>query len=249
MVSLHDHIAVIIFDILTGESSRDSVFQSLDGLLAVHERLDHHAGNFIPALAAVCLADDQFLRNVNHTSGQIAGVSGSKRGIGQTFTCAVRRHEILQHVQTFTEIGLDRQLDGTSCGICHQTTHTCKLFDLLVGTTGPGIRHHINIVIFVKPGEQHFRKLLIRLVPSLHNLTVSLLLRTLSSAEVHGDPVYGSLRFLKHLLFLRRHRHIGNGNGHSCLRGIFIAGRLDQVEHLGGSYRAVNIDDFLKDLL
>ncbi len=90
MVSLHDHIAVIIFDILTGESSHDPVFQSFDGLLAVHERLNHHARDFIPALAAVRLADNQFLRNIHHTSGKITGVSGSKRGIGQTFTCAMR---------------------------------------------------------------------------------------------------------------------------------------------------------------
>ena len=59
-------------------------------------------------------------------------------------------NKVFQYVQTFTEIGLNRQLDGTSGSIGHQTTHTGQLLNLLVRTTGTGIGHHINIVIFIK---------------------------------------------------------------------------------------------------
>ena len=61
-------------------------------------------------------------------------------------------NKVFQYVKTFTEVGLDRQLDGTAGSIGHQTTHAGKLFDLLVGTTGTGIRHHINIVVFIEVG-------------------------------------------------------------------------------------------------
>ena len=136
----------------------------------------------------------------------------------------MRRHEILQYVQTFTEIGLDRQLDGPSRRIRHQSAHTSKLFDLLVGSTGSGIRHHINIIVFIQTGKQHFRQFFIGVVPSLHNRTISLLLRDQSTAEIHGNLIYRRLRRLQHFLFLRGHRHIGNRNRHSRLRGILITG-------------------------
>ena len=62
----------------------------------------------------------------------------------------MRRHEVLQYVQTFTEVGLDGQLDRTTGCIRHQTTHTCQLLDLLVGTTGTGVRHHEDVVVFIQ---------------------------------------------------------------------------------------------------
>ena len=62
--------------------------------------------------------------------------------------------EVLQYVQTFSEVGLDGQLDGTAGCISHQTTHTGKLFDLLIGTTGTGICHHEDVIVFIKAGQQ-----------------------------------------------------------------------------------------------
>ena len=93
-------------------------------------------------------------------------------------------HEILQYIQPFTEIGLDRQFDGSSRRIRHQSPHACQLLNLLIGTSRTRVRHHINIVVFVKSCKQDIGQLLIRIVPGLHHRAVSLFLRDEASAEI-----------------------------------------------------------------
>ncbi len=50
--------------------------------------------------AAVVLADDDVLRDVHQTTGQVARVGGPERGVGQTLAGTVRRDEVLGHRQT-----------------------------------------------------------------------------------------------------------------------------------------------------
>ena len=54
------------------------------------------------------------------------------------------------NIQPLTEVRLNRQLNGMAGGICHQSPHSCKLLDLFVRTTGAGICHHINVIVFIQ---------------------------------------------------------------------------------------------------
>ena len=65
----------------------------------------------VAAGEAVALADDDLLRNVHQTAGQIAGVCGTQSGIGQRLTGAVRALEELQNRQAFAEVRLDRHFE------------------------------------------------------------------------------------------------------------------------------------------
>ena len=56
------------------------------------------------ARLAVFLADDQLLRDVDESTGQVAGVGGTERGVGETLAGTVRRDEVLEHRQAFTEV-------------------------------------------------------------------------------------------------------------------------------------------------
>ena len=150
MVFLYNDVPVPVFDVLTGISAVNSVFQALDRFLPVHKRLNCHAGDFVFALTAVHFADNQFLGNVNHTPCQISGVCRTQSSIGQTLPRSVCRHKVFQNVQPLTEIGLNRQFYRPSRCIRHQPTHTGQLLNLLVGTTGAGIGHHENIIIFIQ---------------------------------------------------------------------------------------------------
>ena len=47
--------------------------------------------------AAVELGDDGVLRDVDETAGEVAGVRGLERGVGETLAGAVRRDEVLEH--------------------------------------------------------------------------------------------------------------------------------------------------------
>ena len=208
MVCFYQDITVLIYDILAQVTSRDTLLKALYLLIAVHKRLHIHARDLLALLGAIHFVDDQFLRYVDQTSGQISGIGGTKSRIGQTLTRSVSGHEILQYVQAFTEIRLDRQLDGTSCRICHQPSHTCKLFDLFIRTTGSGIRHHEDIVVFIQSGQQRFCQRVVSRLPGLDNLFVTLFLRDQASFEVLRDLIHRILRLLDHLRLLRRHGHI-----------------------------------------
>src|SRR5699024_2928652 len=154
MVGLHQYVAVLVLDILTQIPAGDTLLQALDLLVAVQKRLHVHTRDLVTLLHAVALVDDQLLGYVYQTSGQVTRVGGTKGGIGKSFAGSVGGHEVLQYVQTLTEVGLDRQLDGPSGGIRHQSTHTRQLLDLLIRTTGSGVRHHIDIVIFLQTSQQ-----------------------------------------------------------------------------------------------
>ena len=96
--------------------------------------------------AAIVLADDHVLRHVHQAAGQVAGIGRLQRGIGQTLAGAVRRDEVLQHVEAFAEVGRDRGFDDLARGLGHQAAHTGKLADLLFRTARAGVGHDVNRV-------------------------------------------------------------------------------------------------------
>ena len=135
-----------------------------------------------------------------------------------------------------------------TCRICHQTSHSGKLFDLLVRATGTGVSHHEDVVILVKSVQQSSCKLIIRLLPGIHNLFITLLLSDKTTLVVLGDTVYCILCILNHLRLLRRHGHIGNGYGHCRTGGIFVTHRFNGVQYLCCLGCSVGINYFFKDL-
>ena len=86
-------------------------------------------------------ADDDVLRHVHQTARQVTGIGRLQRRIRQTFACAVRRDEVLQHVQTFAEVRRDRRFDNFTRRLRHQTAHTGQLTDLLFRSAGAGVGH------------------------------------------------------------------------------------------------------------
>ena len=147
-VVLH-HQMVLGDDHLAG----DGIAHVLDGIAApdpVAEGIHHGALlsdlRHLNALggAAVLLPDDDILGHVHQTAGQIAGVRSTEGGIGQALPGASGRDEVLQNGQALTEVGLDRDFDGLTGGVGHQATHAGQLTDLAHGSTGAGVRHHID---------------------------------------------------------------------------------------------------------
>ena len=90
MICLDDDIAVLVVYSLAGETSGNTILQALDLFLAVHKGLYYHARDFTLALAAVNLTDNQILRYVYHSTGQVTGVRGTQSGIGHTLSSSMR---------------------------------------------------------------------------------------------------------------------------------------------------------------
>ena len=62
MICFDNNIALFIFDVLAGETSCDTLLQTLDFFISVHECFDIHARDlFAGTLHAVAVMDDQFL--------------------------------------------------------------------------------------------------------------------------------------------------------------------------------------------
>ena len=101
-VRLADRLARLgIDDVVDHHAAEDAVAERLDDLLAVLERLRIHSHD----RAAVVLGDDDVLRDVDEAAGQVAGVGGLQRGVGETLARAVRRDEVLEHGEAFLEVG------------------------------------------------------------------------------------------------------------------------------------------------
>ena len=80
----------------------------------------------------------------------------------------------------------------TGC-ISHQSSHTGKLFDLLIGTTGSGVSHHEDVVVLIKTCKKCLCKLIIGLLPGFNNLFVTLFLCDKTTFVVLCDTVNGIL--------------------------------------------------------
>ena len=95
---------------------------------------------------ALDLADDQLLRDVDESTGQVAGVGGTEGGVGETLACTVRRDEVLEHRQAFTEVALDRARDDLTRRVGDETTHTGDLTHLHDVSSGTRADHHVDRV-------------------------------------------------------------------------------------------------------
>ena len=72
--------------------------------------------------------DDGVLRHVDETTGQVAGIRGLERGVGEALAGAVRRVEVLEHVEAFLEVRDDRALDDLARRLRHQAAHRASCF-------------------------------------------------------------------------------------------------------------------------
>ena len=97
--------------------------------------------------AAVVLADDDILRDVDETTGQVARVGGTQGRVGQTLAGTVRRDEVLRHRQTLAVRGDDRTRDDLTLRVVHQTTHTGDVADLQPVTTSTRGHHAVDGVV------------------------------------------------------------------------------------------------------
>ena len=92
------------------------------------------------------LADDELLRDVDESTGQVAGVGGTERGVGEALARAVRRDEVLEHRQAFTEVALDRARDDLAARVGDEAAHTGDLPHLHDVSSGTRADHHVDRV-------------------------------------------------------------------------------------------------------
>ena len=138
-VGRHDQlVGARVLDVLGAEAAQDALAERDQHVAA----FDHRAQGDAARGAAVLLGDDAVLRHVDQTAGQVAGVGGLQRGVGQALAGAVGGVEVLLDGQAFLEVRDDRRLDDLAGRLGHQAAHAAELLHLGLRAAGAGVGHH-----------------------------------------------------------------------------------------------------------
>ena len=238
-----------IGDVGSSRTAAQTLLQRFDGLLAAEQLGNMHAANRQTALQeAVFLADDNFLRNIDQTAGQIARVSGFHSRVGQSLTGTVRRQEELLHVQTLAEVCTNGQFHGLAGRRRHQAAHTSQLRHLRGRTAGAGVGEHANRVERIEVRQNLVTQGVRAGVPQIDDAAVTLVLaqQTFREHLVHmGDLL---VRFVQQLLLHRRNLNVRNGNGQRTDGGVLVAKRLNRVQHQCALVLALRAEAHIDDV-
>jgi len=125
-------------DVLDDHSAEHALAEALDDVATLDQRVHGQA----VLGAAVDFRDHEVLRHVDQATREVARVRGLQRGVREALAGAVGRDEVLQHVETFTEVRRDRRLDDRAVGLGHQAAHAGELADLGRAAAGARVGHH-----------------------------------------------------------------------------------------------------------
>src|SRR6185312_9833787 len=196
---------------------------------------------------AVVLADDDILRDVDETTGEVTGVCGAQSGVGQSLTGAVGRDEVLGDREPLAVARDDRTRDDLTLRVRHQASHTGDLTNLHPVTTRTRGDHAVDVVVRRHVFFHRLGDFSGCLVPDLDELLTTLGVGREALLEL-GLNLGGLLLVALDDGALRRRReHIRQSNGDTGASGPVETGILDAVErcrdlHLGVPLREV-VDD------
>ena len=166
------------------------------------------------------------MRDVNQTASQITSVGRLHGGIGQTLTGTVCRDEVLQHRHTLLKVRQNRVLNRTTTlgtgllRLSHQTTDTRELFDLILRTTGTGVKHHKYsieaLVCLSHLLQQDITNIIVNVCPSIDHLVVSLVICNESHVIVVSNLTYLIITLLNELSFFLRDNDIVEVKRQTC---------------------------------
>src|SRR5262245_21814913 len=182
--------------------------------------------------AAVLLADDQLLRDVHQAPGEVPGVGGSKRCVGQTLARAVGRDEVLEHGQALAEVRLDRPRDDLALRVGHQAAHAGDLADLHDVPAGTRVGHHVDRVGLAELGLHRVLDLVGRIGPDRDELLTALVVGDDALAVLGLDPRRVLLVPVQDLRLVGRGRDVLDAEGHAGSGGVVEPDVLQVVEDL-----------------
>ncbi len=164
---------------------------------------------------AVVLAHDELLRDVDETTGQVAGVGGTERGVGETLAGTVRRDEVLEDRQALTEVRLDRARDDLATRVGHETAHAGDLAHLHDVSAGTRADHHVDGVELLASqlGLHGFAHLVGGVGPDLDLLLAPLVVGDDAAVVLLSTLSASPSNFSRSPAFCRRRLDVGDRDG------------------------------------
>ena len=249
VISLNQYITCLINNVFCSISSKKSVRNWLNYFLTCAEAFNFHSRNCSSVLRTIHFSDNKLLWYVYKTTCKVSWVSCTKSSIRKSLTSTMSWNEILKYVKTFTEVRLNRKFDCTSHCISHTSTHTCKLFNLLVRTTGSWVSHHEQVIILIKTIDKEVLKLFVGIFPCSYYWLITLFFCDDTTSVVLSNLINSLLCFIKHFCFLSRHCHIWYRYCHCSAGWVLITHSLDVIKNFCCLSSSVCVDNLLKNLL
>ena len=238
LILAHNEFARLLIDKVVEQIAAGKTLCEADyAALSIEDIVDIRA----LCAAAVLLADDNILGDIDKSSGEVTGVRGTKCGIGKTFTRTARRDEVFEYIKTFTVVGSDGNLYRLTCRIRDKSAHTGKLTQLAVVASGTGVKHHVDRIIGVKVRLELCGNSLCAVLPSLYDHIRALLVGEKTVLIVIHDLGDIFLGVGDELALARRYGGVADGDGDTASGRIFIALSLDFIKHFGSYRGAVNL--------
>ena len=236
LVGVHQDAALDgVLDLLEADPAHDAVAQGLDDLARLDDGPDLDAVHG----AAVVLGDDHVLAHVHQPAGQVAGVRGLERGVGQALARAVGGDEVLQHGQAFAEVRGDGVLDDLAGRTRHEAAHARELADLLLRSARSRVGHDVDrvelrafLVLHLHLLEHGVRHLLGDGRPDGDDLVVALAVGDRPVLVLLLDVDDLLLGGEHHLLLALGDHEVVDADGDAGVGGVAEAQVLDGVQHL-----------------
>src|SRR5205809_2119459 len=244
VVGLDDDLArQRVADVLRGHPAQDAVPERLDDVTA----LDKRRGVDVLHGAAVVLADDHVLRDIDQSPRQVPGVGRLERRVRQPLAGAVRRGEVLEDREALAEVRGDRRLDDLARGLGHETAHAGQLADLLLAAPRAGVGHHVDrvelaaLLAALELAEHLLRDELRGVRPDVDDLVVALAVRDDAVLVLLLDLVHLVARLGDVPLLRRRDVHVVDPDRQPRERRVTEAEVLQLVEEMHGDLVAEQI--------
>src|SRR6185369_14041100 len=240
LVDIDDDVAFVVLDLLERYAANDTVAERLDDVAGLDDGTDVDAVNG----SAIVLGDDDVLSYVDQATGEVAGVGRLESRIRQSLTSAVRRDEVLQHRETFTEVRRDGRFDDFAGRLSHQSAHTGELTNLLLGSSSAGVGHDVDgvdVTLFVMTlhGAEHLvGHLFSNGRPDFDDLVVALAIGDGTVQVLLLNADHRLLGVLHDLGLARRDDHVVDTDRQAGARCVLEAQHLDFVQHLDRSLEA-----------
>ena len=172
-----------------------------------------------------------------------------KRGVDEALAGARRGDEVLQRLETLTEVLLDRPRDHVTARVGDEAAHAGDLAHLRHVAAGAGADHHVDRVEALG-GELGLHRLLHlggRIGPDAHLLLAALAVGDDAAAELALDLVGLRLVAVEDLALLRRRLDVVDRHGQPGLRREAVAEVLQGVERRGDRRLRVEVGQPLDD--
>ena len=235
--------------VVNTDAAQDTLGEAGDNLIAV---LQSRAGESSER-PTIFFSNDHIVADIDKTTSEITGVGSLEGGIGKTLAGTVGRDKVFEHRHSLLKIGENGVFDGRTSvgtrllGLCHQTTHTSELSNLVCTTTGSRVEHHEDgIETLVGLGHllhENVFYVLVHFAPSVDNLMVTLVFGDETQLIVRGNLFYVIMASLHDGLLLLRDNNIGEVEGESAFVSLAVAQILDTIEELAGTSHTDALDD------